>query len=46
MSEDIDLFVPVELVAPPPPNREHTELEGEQPVVELPGGEDSAALVM
>ena len=55
MSEDQDLFVPVEhersgdLVAPRSPNRDHTEdqrvndLEGEQPGVEQPRGEDSAA---
>ncbi len=58
MSEHQDLFVPVELerrgdlVAPRAPNRDHTEdqrvneLEGEQPRVEQPGGEDSAALEM
>ena len=65
MNEDRDLFVPVELerrvdlVAPRPPNRDHSEdqrvneleglTEGEvpranQPGVEQPGGEDSAAL--
>ena len=52
MSEDWDLFVPVEPVAPRLPNRDHTEdqrvieLEGEQTGVEQPRGEDSATVVM
>ncbi len=54
MSEDRDLIVPDELerrvdLRVPPPNRDHTEdrrvneLEGEQPGLEQPRGEDSAA---
>ena len=45
MSEDRDLFVPVELVTPRHPNRDETEdhranqLEGEQPGVGQPGAE-------